>query len=66
METRSAGKPSEKAEVMQQFIEMNEAGERKKCPNGIRDPCRRLRYQEKQRGEAKKIEEPKESCSKEN
>ena len=37
--------------------------ERKKCSNSIRSRCKKLRYQEKQRGE---IGEPEQSCSKEN
>ena len=41
----------------------NNEEEGKKCLNSIRSRCKKLRYQEKQRGE---IGEPEQSCSKEN
>ena len=50
-------------EVIKQFVMDDNLEERKKCSNNIRSRCKKLRYQEKQRGE---IGEPEQSCSKEN
>ena len=50
-------------EVIKQFVIDDNLEERKKCSNNIRSRCKKLRYQEKQRGE---IGEPEQSCSKEN
>ena len=50
-------------EVIKQFVIDDNLEERKKCSNSIRSRCKKLLYQEKQRGE---IGEPEQSCSKEN
>ena len=50
-------------EVIKQFVMDDNLEERKKCSNSIRSRCKKLLYQEKQRGE---IGEPEQSCSKEN